>query len=364
VAERPAPRPRLRRLAIGLGTAAAVGAVTYAAERFASRRLRARPDPESGEALGTLPPEDLGSVRSFDGTEIAVRAAGPADAPALVFAHGIGLDMTTWYYQWKGFSDRYRCILFDHRSHGRSGKPASGDYSLLSMGRDLKHVLDFAVPEGPAVLIGHSMGGMALVAFARHHPEEFGNRVVGTVLSDTAVSDLLTEVFGSLGVQAGAVVRRLGARFAGRLGGAERIMRGVRRYGADLSFLFAWATNFGPEASPSQVEYVTRLAQDAPVEVWVHTLQDILRIDLRESLEHITVPSLVIVGDRDLVTPKATAQALRSALPDARAVALSGAGHLSMLERHRIWNEVVGEYLEETLAATRPRHSRKAAARS
>ena len=92
--------------------------------------------------------------------------------------------------------------------------------------------------------------------------------------------------------------------------------------------------------------------------------QDILHIDLRESLEHITVPSLVIVGDRDLVTPKTTAQALRSALPDARAVAISGAGHLSMLERHRVWNEVVGEYLEETLASTGARRSRKAAARS
>ena len=358
----PSRRRGLRRLVIGAGTAAAVGAAAYAAEKLAVGRLRARPDPEGGEALGTLPPEDLGPVRSFDGTEIAVRAAGPRDGPALVFAHGISLDMTTWYYQWRAFSDRYRCVLFDHRAHGRSGKPPSGDYSLLAMGRDVKHVLDAAVPEGPAVLIGHSMGGMSLVALAREHPEEFGGRVAGVVLTDTAVSDLLTELLGSLGVRAGAALRRVGARFADRLDSAERIMRGVRRYGADLSFLVAWMTNFGPGASPSQVEYVTRLAQDAPVEVWIHTLQDILSIDLREALEHVAVPTLVIVGDRDLVTPKTTAQALRAALPDARAVAVAGAGHVSMMERHLVWNDVVGDYLSGVLDARPGPHRRKAAA--
>jgi pimeloyl-ACP methyl ester carboxylesterase len=143
--------------------------------------------------------------------------------------------------------------------------------------------------------------------------------------------------------------------------GTERFLRGLRRYGADLSFLIGWGTNFGPQASPSLVEYVTRLSQDAPAEVWIHTLQDILQLDLKEALEHITVPSLVLVGDRDLVTPKASALALREALPDARAVAIGGAGHVAMMERHRVWNDLLAEYLREVLP--RPA-ARKAAARS
>lgn len=346
---------------MGIGTVAVVGAAALAAEKLVTRRLRARPDPEADEPLGTPPPEDLGTVRSFDGTEIAVRASGPEDAPVLVFAHAFSLDMTTWYYQWQAFSDRYRCVLYDARGHGRTGKPASDDYSLLAMARDLEAVLDFTVPGGPAVLIGHSMGGMAIVAFAQQHPEAFGDRVVGVVLADTAVSDLLTEVFGSVGVQAGAALRRLGTRLAGRVEGTERFLRGLRRYGADLSFLIGWGTNFGPQASPSLVEYVTRLSQDAPAEVWIHTLQDILQLDLKEALEHITVPSLVLVGDRDLVTPKASALALREALADARAVAIGGAGHVAMMERHRVWNELLAEYLREVLPVPA---ARKAAARS
>jgi pimeloyl-ACP methyl ester carboxylesterase len=336
---------------VGAGAAAAVGAAAIATERLVVRRLRARPDPESGEPLGTPPPEDLGTVRSFDGTELAVRAAGPEGAPTLLFAHGFSLDMTTWYYQWRAFAGRYRCILYDARAHGRSGKPASGDYSLLAMGRDMRRVLDTAVPEGPAVLVGHSMGGMAIVAMAQEHPEVFGDRVAGTVLSDTAISDLLTEVLGSLGVQAGAALRRLGTRLASRVDSADRIWRGLRRYGADLSFLVAWGTNFGPGASPSLVEYVTRLSQDAPVEVWIHTLQDLLDLDLRDALKHVTVPTLIVVGDRDLITPKTGAQALRDAMPDARAVAIGDAGHVAMMERHRVWNELVGEHVEQVFAA-------------
>jgi pimeloyl-ACP methyl ester carboxylesterase len=363
VAEAP-ERPRtarLRRVAIGMGTAVAVGAVAVAAEKVLVRRLRRHPDPEAGEDLGTLPPEDLGVVRSFDGTELAVRAAGTERVPALVFLHAFSLDMTTWYYQWREFSERYRCILYDARAHGRSGKPVSGDYSIVAMGRDLHGVLEATTSGGPVVLVGHSMGGMAIVAFAQHHPEEFGRRVAGVILTDTAVSDLLTEALGTMGIQAGAALRRLGNRLSRRMEGAERILRGLRRYGADLSLLVAWGTNFGPGASPAQVEYVTRMSQDAPAEVWVHTLRDILELDLREALEHITVPSLVIVGERDLVTPPAGALALREGLPDSRGVAIGGAGHLAMLERHSVWNEVVGDYLEDVVPVRARR--RKAAAR-
>jgi pimeloyl-ACP methyl ester carboxylesterase len=73
----------------------------------------------------------------------------------------------------------------------------------------------------------------------------------------------------------------------------------------------------------------------------------------------VTVPTLVIVGERDLVTPKTGARALRDALPDARAVAIGGAGHVAMMERHQVWNELVREHLEQVFAG--PKAGRKAA---
>jgi pimeloyl-ACP methyl ester carboxylesterase len=354
----PPPRRRRRRLLVGAGIAVLASAAAVAAQRAVARRLRARDDPEAGTPLGELPPQDLGRARAADGTEIAVRAAGPEGAPTLVFAHGFSLDMTTWYHQWGTFSDRYRCILLDHRAHGRSGTPASGDYSILTMGQDVKAVLDAHVPEGPAVLIGHSMGAMAVLSFAQTHPGDLGRRVAAVVLVDTVVSDVLKEILGGLGARAGWALRQLGRQAAARPEAMERLRRWIRRWGADTAFLVAWATNFGPGASPSQVEYVTRLAQDAPVEVWIHTAQDLLDIDFREALGHVTVPALVVVGDRDLITPKPAAQAIRAALPRGRAVVITGAGHISMLEQHRVFNEVLEDFLADVLPArAQPRAS-------
>ena len=347
----------LRKLAVGAAGAGIAATAAVIAQRAAAKRLRSRPDPERAERLQELPPEEI-QVTSFDGTDLHVRAAGPEDAPVLVFLHGITLDMTTWHYQWKHFSDRYRCILVDLRAHGRSGRPPDGDYTLKAMGRDIKAVLDAAVPEGPAILVGHSMGAMAMLAFALEFPEEFGTRVRGAAFVDTGASDLAREAFGGFGVRMASGLRRMGNRYTANPELAEKLQGRIQRYGADLTFLIAWATNFGPGASPSQVQHVARISAATPVEVWVHTLRDLLEMDLREALAHVVVPSLVIVGDRDLLTPKTSAQALRAALPEARAVVITGAGHISMLERHRVFNEVLSGYLDQMLDVERMREER------
>ena len=348
---------RLRRVAVGLGAAAIAGVGAVAAERAAVRRLRGRSDPDASEDLRELPPEET-RVTSFDGTELHVRMAGPADAPTLVFLHGITLDLTTWHFQWKHLSGGFRCVLFDHRAHGRSSIPPTGDYSLVAMGKDVRAVLDAVVPNGPAILVGHSMGGMAVLSFAKQFPEEFGERVRGAVFVDTAASDVLREVFGGLGTGVGWALRRLGDRFRERIETAERLRHRVRSMGGDLAFLTAWATNFGPDASPSHVEHVARISADTPVEVWVHTWRDLIELDLRRAIENVRVPSLVIVGDRDLITPKVSAQALRAALPDARAVVITRAGHISMLERHEVFNDLLDGYLDQMLAVDRDRSDR------
>ncbi|MGH2710416.1 MAG: alpha/beta fold hydrolase [Actinomycetota bacterium] len=348
----------LRRLAIGAAGAGIAATAAVIAQRAAAKKLRSRPDPESTERLDMLPSEDI-PVTSLDGTKLHVRAVGPEDAPVLVFLHGITLDMTTWHYQWRHFSDRYRCILVDLRAHGRSGRPPDGDYSLTAMGRDIKAVLDAAVPEGPAIILGHSMGGMALLAFALEFPEEFGSRVRGAVFVDTGASDLAREAFGGFGVRIAAALRRVGDRYRDRPELAEKLRQRVQRYGVDLTFLIAWASNFGPGASPSHVEHIARIAARTPVEVYVHTLRDLLEMDLREAIEHVKVPSLVIVGDRDLLTPKTSAQALRAALPEARAVVITGAGHISMLERHKVFNEVLSGYLDQILESEGRREPRR-----
>jgi pimeloyl-ACP methyl ester carboxylesterase len=336
-----------------LGVAGAV-----AAQRAAAKRLRARPDREAGEAFGTLPPEVLGPVQSFDGTQLAVRAAGPVRAPTILFAHGFGLDMTTWHYQWRAFSGRYRCILFDHRAHGRSGKAGSGDYSIRALGRDLKAMLDMTDGKAPVILVGHDLGGMAILSLAEQHPEEFGGRVAGVVLADTAASDVGRAFLAGVPARAERALRPLTDRLAADPGRTHR-GRSTGGVVSDLSLLIARATEFGPDASPSQVEYIAGLSRAAPTDVWVTMLREFVQADLREALGSVKVPALVVVGDRDRLTPSSSAAALLQGLPDARGVVITRAGHLPMMEQHRVFNDALERYLDDVAPVKKRR--RKAA---
>jgi pimeloyl-ACP methyl ester carboxylesterase len=334
---------RKRTAIVTAGIAASAVASGLVGRAVLSRHRRV--DPEALEDLAALPPEDLGTVASFDGTELAVRAAGNPAHPLLVFVHGFSLDMTTWHYQWTGLSDRYRCVLFDFRSHGRSARAASGDLSPSAFGRDLAAVLDAVVPEGRAVVIGHSMGGMSILATAQARPDLFAGRVAGVVFVGTASSDLLLGAMGS-------VTQLLRPRLGSLVQAAQRVNR-LRRYAVssrgDLSHVFTRMTQFGPDASPALVDHIVELAARAPSDVWTDGLVGLMDMDLRDAVRHVRVPSLVIVGEHDRVTPPAAAVQLTGALPDGRLEVIAGAGHLPMLERHEDFNERVRAFAERTL---------------
>jgi pimeloyl-ACP methyl ester carboxylesterase len=341
-------------VAAGLGVAAA-GAV--ATERALIRRARSRPDPERGEPLSERPGPER-RVASFDGTELAVHEIGPADGPVLVFAHGFTLDLTAWHFQWKDLCARYRCVLYDQRGHGRSDPAAGGDYSLEAMGRDLKAVLDATAPataaaavDAPVVLLGHSLGGMAAVAFAELFPEEMGGRVRAVVLANTAVGDVFKAILGNLGARSAVAMLPALRRLLADPARAYRLRARALGSGADLAFLVARITNFGPTASPTLVDHVVSVAARAPAEVWTDVMASLLTLDLGRAVEHVRVPVLVVASDLDRLTPAASARALASRLPDARLVVIEGAGHCAMLEHHELFDRAVEAFLEEVLGA-------------
>jgi pimeloyl-ACP methyl ester carboxylesterase len=322
-------------------------AVSALAGGLAARSVlrRRRPDQDSDEDLSALPPDDLGFVGSFDGTKLAVRAAGDPANPVLVFVHGFSLDMTTWHHQWTGLSDRFRCVLFDLRSHGRSEPAASGDLSLSAMGRDVAAVVEATVGRRRAVVIGHSLGGMAVLAAAGNHPELFGGRVRGVALIGTAASNLLQGVMGSV---TGLLRPRLGSLSQA----ADRVNR-LRRYvvagRGDVGALIARATQFGPDPSPRVVNHIVGLAARAPSQVWTDGLAGLMAVDVRDALANVTVPTLVAVGDHDRVTPPEAAMILVSDLPNARLEIVEGAGHLPMLEQPDAVNDMLARFSSEVL---------------
>ncbi len=335
----------------------AAGAV---ASGFVARAvLRARrPDPERHEDLAALPPEDLGFVESFDGTKLAMRASGDPAGPVLFFVHGFSLDMTSWHFQWTGLSDRFRCVLVDLRSHGRSQASVTGDLSLSAMGRDVAAALENATNGRKVVVVGHSLGGMAVLAAAKERPDLFEGSVAGTALIGTAASDLLRGVMGS-------VTQILRPRLGSLPQAARRVNR-LRRYvvrsPGDIGGIVARFTQFGPDASPHVVDHVVGLAAKAPSAVWTDGLAELMDVDLRDALANLTSPVLVAVGDHDRVTPLATAMTMVGELTDARLEIVEGAGHLAMLERHEVVNELLAGFAREVLPGKRTKASNGARA--
>lgn len=332
---------RKRTAVVSAAVAALVGGVLARRSRITS------PQP-----IGDLPPEDLGPVASFDGTLLAVRSAGDPASPVVVLAHGFSLDMSVWCDLWPELARDFRVVTFDFRSHGRSERAEGGDLSLRSMGRDIAAVLQAVSPDRPAIVVGHSMGAMAIIAMAEQRPELFGSRVCGVALIGAASSDVLSGAMGS-------VTELLRPRL-GSIQAAARRVDGLRRAvlaSPDVSGVVARVTQFGPDAPQHVVDHVVSLARATAAEVWTDALPELMGMDLRHAVPRIHVPALVVVGEHDRVTPPAAAVALAGALPDGRLTVIEGAGHIAMLEQPLALTRALVPFARTVLGVDPPRRS-------
>ena len=334
--------------------AGGVAGGAIAAGALGRTMLRRRPDQDLDGPLWDLPPHDLGPVRSFDGTELAVRAAGDPAAPILLFVHGFSLDMTTWREQWVDLSADHRCVLMDNRGHGESEHPADGDLSLRSMGRDIAAVLEAVAPGRRVVLVGHSMGAIAALAMAEVRPDLMATSVAGLVLVGTSASELVRDAMGSI---TELVRPRLGSLLTAARQ-VDRLRKAVLASPTDLRGALVRLTQFGPDAPRHVVDHVVQLAERASSEVWTEGLAELLEADLRHVLSRVTMPVLVIVGEHDRVTPPASGVQLAAALPAGRFVLVEGAGHIAMMERPAVLDREIRTFARSVLSgdhAPRPR---------
>jgi pimeloyl-ACP methyl ester carboxylesterase len=339
------------------GLVAAGAAVGVATEKYAIGRIRSRPDPEADEPFGRLRPDRTGVVATEDGVPLAVEEVGPADAPLTVlFVHGLALALGSWHYQWLGLTDmtrpRLRMVFYDQRSHGRSGRAPAETVTIDQLGDDLHRVLEQVAPTGPVVLVGHSMGGMAVMTLADRHPELFGPRVIGVALISTSTGRLAEVSFGLPAVTArlrGPVMPLVLKTMRSR---ARLIERG-RKVGADLGWLLTRHYSFGSaDVSPALVDYVEKLITSTPVDVVADFFPALTTHDKLNALPRLgELETLIVVGDKDLLTPEEHSRRMAQLLPNAELLVLVGAGHLAMLERPALINLRLRAFLHRAYRA-------------
>ena len=348
--------PRVTRKTAGifgavLGLTAAGVAAGVAAERYIVRRSRKGEDPYADEPFGDLPATEVATVRTENGLDLRVEiieAPNAVDDLTIVFVHGFCLDMGTFHFQRVGFTDEYRMVFYDQPGHGRSGRLKRGDYTFVDLATALAAVIDRAAPTGRIVLVGHSMGGMAIMAFAERYEQTFADRVVGVALISTSSGQLRQVTFGLPQVFApfrGPILPVV--RTAGPV--AAAVVDRARHASTDLAWLLTRKYGFG-ERRPSSalVSYVERMNASTSLDVIARYLHALNGHDGAVALERLrSVPVLVLCGDRDMVTPISHSETIAAALPDARFEVISGAGHVALLENAEEVNEIFGQFLRK-----------------
>lgn len=265
-------------------------------------------------------------TRASDGTRLHYEVFGRKDGEPVLMIQGLGADKNGWNLQRLALARRYRTIAFDNRGAGRSDKPF-GAYSLEQMAQDAMTVLDAAGYES-AHVIGASMGGAISQIVALEHRE----RVRSLMLCCTACRNHpwrreLLEEWASVANERG--MGHLSRHAARWLIGP----RSLRRVSPALGWLGPLASLRASHSFVAQVRAILDGDEDARV----------------EQLGELDIPTLVVVGNQDILTPRGDSEELAERIPGAELVVISGAAHGFMVEHWSTFNRVMLDFLTRAI---------------
>ena len=201
------------------------------------------------------------------------------------------------------FRGRRRMVFYDQRSHGRSGRSTKHHATIEQLGRDLPTVLDELVPDGPVVLVGHSMGGMTVMALAEQQPELFGDRVVGVGLVSTTAGGLRThKVLHAAAARPGHAPDH--ARAPWRCSRGRPGSWTAPAVPAPTSASWSPASSrSATEVPASYVEFVDEMLAQTPFEVLAEFFPNFDLLDKFSVLHAFEkVPTVIVCGTEDVIT--------------------------------------------------------------
>jgi pimeloyl-ACP methyl ester carboxylesterase len=282
-----------------------------------------------------------------------VECYGPVDGPPLILTHGWGMNSTEWYYLKQRLRDHFRLIVWDLPGLGLSTRPANKDYSLENLARDLEAVLGVA-GNRPAILLGHSIGGMITLTFCRLFPEALRTRVAGLVLVHTTYTNPVRTTKGAklytalerpvlvpllyLTIWLSPLVWLM--NWLSYLNGTAHLSTKQSGFaGTETWEQIAFATSFQPLASPA---------------VLARGMLGMLAYDATATLRTIPIPTVVVPGDRDPVCLPEASERIHQAVKLAQLTLLTPAKHMGLLEHHERFVEYVKEFAHTCLQTISP----------
>ena len=301
----------------------------------------------------SLPAPKTMIVHSADGTRLHTEMFGPAGGYPIVLAHGITCSVRFWHEQINALSGDFRVIAYDHRGHGRSGVPGPKSYSLDHLAADLDAVLAATLRPGErAVIAGHSMGGIAISAWADRFRHRVAERADAVALINTTTGDLLDKI---------KLLRVPGMLKPARIAAARTMIRSLG--GAPLVYgtqpgsrRFLQMMAVGADADPAITHFLHDLFSATPPAgrgSWARVLVDEIGHDTHIDLSGLTVPTLVIGSTKDRLLPMCQARKIADAAPNLVELVEMPGGHCAPLEHPAEVNLYLRELAGASTAARR-----------
>lgn len=286
-------------------------------------------------------------VTAADGTRLHAEVFGPEGAPTIVLVHGWTCALRFWTLQVQQLSERFRVVAYDLRGHGSSGRPADPDYSTDAFAGDLDAVLAAALSDGErTVVAGHSLGAMTIAAWAGRHPERVRERLAAAVLVATGLGDLVSE---SLIIRTPAPLGRVKGTLGRALLSASAPMP---KQSTPITYRAVKHIALSPSASPATVAFSEDLVLESRRDVRAACGSTLTKLDLRQAVASLDVPTLVLAGERDRLTPPVHARRLAEDLPRlAGLVEVPDAGHMLPLEAPDVVTGRIAELADVHLGA-------------
>ncbi len=276
-------------------------------------------------------------------------------APALTicWVHGYALSLDCWHFQRAHFHGRYRQVLYDQRSHGRSSRSEAERCRVPQLAQDLEQVLDEVVGAGPVVLIGHSMGGMTILRLAQTRPDLFGARVIGVGLVCTSAGEMADH--SPIKGLPGRSFSRVAEPLMATLNRIPELVEHGRRAGSDLGFVVTRRMAFASDVPASHVEFVNEMLAETPLEVVADFYPAFAELDEYKAFSTLsTVATAVVGGENDNITPVRHTRRIIDLLPTAESRVIEHCGHLAMIEHDDVVNQVLEHLVDRSAARLGP----------
>lgn len=258
---------------------------------------------------------------------LAVYTDGIPENPAILFIHGFPFDFHLWDKQVEVLREQFYCIRYDLRGLGKS-EPGNGQYTMEQCVDDLLAVLDSENIQ-QAVVCGLSMGGYIAFRAIERNPERFKGLIV---LDSKADAD----------------------DNAGKIRRSEAVKH-LLTYGS-AGYVKAFVPSTMPKESIEKLgseytEMIDRLVQASPVGIAGCQLAMLSRTDTNASLQNISVPSLLICGELDALTPVQNMRSIAEKIPGSEFTVVAGAGHMTPLEAPEQVTKRILQFMQEKFSS-------------